>query len=161
MATRRALGSLFARMKSVLTLKSDKMLTVRHTPLIVTALVATCPCPSTQSPRLLTATSVAVVELYEDVCGDEHLTVLPAKKIEGGYLAISHVWADGLGNLEATSLPQCQVMQLSQYTRQQSNCLHAVPPIRHFWVDTLCVPPDQVDRKRHPRSSDCEDAEHL
>ena len=91
--------------------------------------------------------SVAVVELYEDVCGDEHLTVLPAKKIEGGYLAISHVWADGLGNLEATSLPQCQVMQLSQYTRQQSNCLHAVPPIRHFWVDTLCVPPDQVDRK--------------
>jgi len=57
------------------------------------------------------------------------------------YIAISHVWADGLGNPRTNSLPLCQLTRI----QQMANLAHAldndVPtyPVA-FWMDTLCVP---------------------
>ncbi len=55
------------------------------------------------------------------------------------YVAVSHVWADGLGNLEENALPYCQLLRLSKLIR-------ALPgessDIVLFWMDTICVPPD-------------------
>lgn len=55
------------------------------------------------------------------------------------YVAISHVWADGLGNLKKNALPHCQLRRLSKLIR-------ALPgessDIVLFWMDTICVPPD-------------------
>ena len=59
------------------------------------------------------------------------------------YVALSHVWADGLGNPIADSLPMCQLTRLSEYVK-------AVLPGHCFlWCDTLCVPkkPPQLRRK--------------
>lgn len=54
------------------------------------------------------------------------------------YVAISHVWSDGMGNTTSNTLPTCQLLQL------QGLVDHLYPidekkPIP-FWVDTICVP---------------------
>ena len=53
------------------------------------------------------------------------------------YVAISHVWSDGLGNLQRNAIPHCQLLNLSSMIRSLpgktiSNGL--------FWLDTICCP---------------------
>jgi hypothetical protein len=62
------------------------------------------------------------------------------------FVAISHVWADGLGNKDHNSLPRCQLSLL----RDRIDALFkgeskiqgplAEHSIRLFWIDALCVP---------------------
>jgi hypothetical protein len=54
------------------------------------------------------------------------------------FVAISHVWSDGLGNVHANSLPRCQMMRLTKLITKSNS------PTPCFWVDTLCVPPDEA-----------------
>ena len=65
-----------------------------------------------------------------------NLTVKSAADVET-YVAISHVWSDGLGNPHANSLPLCQLLQI----QERVNNLY--PKRREqpwFWIDTICVP---------------------
>ncbi|KAL0063082.1 hypothetical protein AAF712_009989 [Marasmius tenuissimus] len=57
------------------------------------------------------------------------------------YMAISHVWADGLGSTTEEGLPRCQVTRLAGLAFQ------AVPG-GAFWLDALCIPNDKEPRKR-------------
>lgn len=57
------------------------------------------------------------------------------------FVAISHVWSDGLGNPKKNAIPQCQLRRLSQYTRAILKDT-TEPPL--FWLDTICVPPDAI-----------------
>ena len=55
------------------------------------------------------------------------------------YVAISHVWSDGLGNVTRSALPRCQMLCLSTLVRGlpgrfSDNVL--------FWIDTIGCPPD-------------------
>ncbi|KAI0694822.1 hypothetical protein C8Q76DRAFT_571748, partial [Earliella scabrosa] len=52
---------------------------------------------------------------------------------EGPYIAVSHVWADGLGSTTEAGLPACQVARIATYASQ-------LVPDGAFWVDALCVP---------------------
>ncbi|CAF9922237.1 hypothetical protein IMSHALPRED_005632 [Imshaugia aleurites] len=54
------------------------------------------------------------------------------------YVAISHVWADGLGNRSANSLPNCQLARLGNMLDQFSE--DGKRPL--VWLDTLCCPVD-------------------
>ena len=58
------------------------------------------------------------------------------------YIAISHVWADGLGNPSANSLPTCQIIRLRQLADDLGKKID--PPSdteeMHIWIDTLCCP---------------------
>ncbi|MCJ1385016.1 hypothetical protein MMC17_008134 [Xylographa soralifera] len=78
--------------------------------------------------------------------GDDSSVVKFVKYSPGiSYVAISHVWSDGLGNLERNSVPRCQMLRLSSLVRKlpgkSSGCVR-------FWLDTLCIPPDPpVDDK--------------
>ena len=104
----------------------------------------------------------------EDRQGQKMLEVRPHRPwIE--YTAISHVWADGLGNLEANALPRCQVERLLAYFNSlpwtkvrkftgedgfDDSTWSALPLVedsdytdaaldamrRYFWIDTLCTP---------------------
>ena len=64
------------------------------------------------------------------------------------YFAISHVWADGLGNPNANALPECQLQKLFRSVNdaaleldlQQNLPLNLSP---RFWIDTLCIPADR------------------
>ena len=70
------------------------------------------------------------------------------------YVAISHVWSDGLGNVQDSSLPICQISRISKlvqklYDEAQPLLVPAtlfgiLQKSRHeqvpFWIDTVCVP---------------------
>lgn len=83
------------------------------------------------------------------------------------YVAISHVWSDGLGNTRANSLPRCQLQRLRDMAMdlpkrdpvasksadnkgEGKNLSRDVvdhengPPI---WIDSLCVPLEREGRK--------------
>ena len=65
-----------------------------------------------------------------------------------GFVAISHVWADGLGNETSNSLPACSLQEISrlvdQLPRNSTSQNEDVP----FWIDTLCVPLEPPDLKQ-------------
>ncbi|CAD6578955.1 MAG: hypothetical protein ASARMPREDX12_009029 [Alectoria sarmentosa] len=52
------------------------------------------------------------------------------------YVAISHVWADGLGSSSANSLPQCQLARLGRMLDPFAEA--GARPL--VWLDTLCCP---------------------
>lgn len=64
--------------------------------------------------------------------------------VSGGnipYVAISHVWADGLGSTTDDGLPTCQLRRIAEIT-------HRLVPKGVLWMDALCVPKDKTTRKR-------------
>ena len=73
----------------------------------------------------------------------DQLTVeVVASQPDSQYLALSHVWADGLGNAKANALPRCQLLQLGKFTQSLSAKLNLDDPQYElfFWCDTLCCP---------------------
>ncbi|KAI0730408.1 hypothetical protein C8Q76DRAFT_792572 [Earliella scabrosa] len=55
----------------------------------------------------------------------------------GAYVAVSHVWAHGLGNPRENALPRCQVQRLANYMTG----LKAVGETSSgLWMDSLCIP---------------------
>ncbi|RDX42001.1 hypothetical protein OH76DRAFT_1298618, partial [Lentinus brumalis] len=60
---------------------------------------------------------------------------------EGSYVAVSHVWADGLGSTTEEGLPRCQVERLAKLAGN-------LVPGGAFWQDGLCVPGDRPLRRR-------------
>jgi len=67
--------------------------------------------------------------------GDVVLSV--ERSTRAPYVAISHVWSDGLGNPRNNTLPRCQLRRLQGYV----NSLYpkSSRPVS-FWIDTICVP---------------------
>lgn len=60
------------------------------------------------------------------------------------YIALSHVWADGLGNPAANALPRCQLAYVASIMRQLE--IEAGGERLLLWLDTLCCP---VTSPRH------------
>ncbi|KAF7512058.1 hypothetical protein GJ744_002771 [Endocarpon pusillum] len=58
-----------------------------------------------------------------------------------GYLAISHVWADGLGGSTEKGLLQCQARRLLKLLSPFEESKISA----HFWLDTLCIPRSDPD----------------
>ncbi|KAI0773617.1 hypothetical protein C8Q74DRAFT_769811 [Fomes fomentarius] len=58
------------------------------------------------------------------------------------YIAISHVWADGMGSSTDRGLPMCQVLRLASYAKS------LLPETHAFWIDSLCVPSATIPRRR-------------
>jgi Heterokaryon incompatibility protein (HET) len=91
--------------------------------------------------------------------GDISLSVEP-RRYSSRYIAISHVWADGLGNPKENALPECQLRRLKNYLDNlpvsRENPIfnlgpYTLDPLRlrisksahnrnRFWMDTLCIP---------------------
>ncbi|KAI0765383.1 hypothetical protein C8Q74DRAFT_1050657 [Fomes fomentarius] len=123
----------------------DNAPTVNHVETVDTAnykpqhISSDCTCehvvPSFEGVRgLLQAGQVPVV-----VFDGSELTVQGATR--GPYVAISHVWADGLGSVTEDGLPLCQVRRLDELARRLN-------PNGAFWQDGLCVPEDKPLRRR-------------
>lgn len=69
----------------------------------------------------------------------------------GPYIAISHVWSDGLGNVSENKLPFCQISRLDRLITSifesdrhrldnGKSTLLDETALPAFWIDTLCVP---------------------
>ncbi|KAG8422117.1 hypothetical protein J3459_010702 [Metarhizium acridum] len=55
------------------------------------------------------------------------------------YVALSHVWADGLGNPASNSLPKCQIARISKLIDDLPRAPGSTESPR-LWLDTLCCP---------------------
>ncbi|OSD08321.1 hypothetical protein PYCCODRAFT_10624 [Trametes coccinea BRFM310] len=99
-----------------------------------------CRCEYVRPPldKVLDLLSRDIIPL---VTYDGHsLQVLPADGIP--YVAISHVWAQGMGSTSEDGLPSCMVRRIAGLART----LH--PDTGAFWMDSLCVPNVKQPRKR-------------
>ncbi|KIW65390.1 hypothetical protein PV04_07653 [Phialophora macrospora] len=58
------------------------------------------------------------------------------------YVAISHVWSHGLGNVRMNAIQRCQLLRLSKYFQNLDDKKKPRPAESQifFWLDTLCVP---------------------
>ncbi|KAI0654779.1 hypothetical protein C8Q70DRAFT_471377 [Cubamyces menziesii] len=70
------------------------------------------------------------------------LRVVPAA--ENPYVAISYVWAEGMGSTTDEGLPTCVVERISKLVWETAPEGDQSP----FWMDSLCVPKARDERKR-------------
>ncbi|KAL8689351.1 MAG: hypothetical protein Q9224_004658 [Gallowayella concinna] len=79
---------------------------------------------------------------------DVHIDIIEATPTTK-YVAISHVWADGLGNPYSNSLPQCQLQYLYQNTRKffETHANEHSAQSMFIWIDTLCCPVEPLEAK--------------
>ncbi|KAF1953710.1 hypothetical protein CC80DRAFT_537296 [Byssothecium circinans] len=61
------------------------------------------------------------------------------------YVAISHVWADGLGNPYRNSLPNCQLDTIQRWVDGLPG--GDIAGKRWFWMDTICVPVEEQHKR--------------
>ncbi|EXJ59097.1 hypothetical protein A1O7_06528 [Cladophialophora yegresii CBS 114405] len=93
--------------------------------------------------------------------GEFEFSIVPYLGEGDAYVAISHVWAHGMGNTRKNTLPRCQLQSLHQRTVVLLAGFSAIdaPPVRpnirarrlsYFWLDTICVPvqPANVDVRK-------------
>ncbi|CAG9990670.1 unnamed protein product [Clonostachys byssicola] len=77
----------------------------------------------------------ASIPLIESVDPDDEHAEITFIEAQPGikYVAISHVWSDGLGNTSENAIPRCQLQRLSRHGDYV-----------YFWLDTICIPPDKI-----------------
>jgi hypothetical protein len=97
-----------------------------------------CECEhvSIDSRRLIAILEKEIVPVVRCVRGeDDALRLVLVEATPGvNYVAISHVWSDGMGNPRANSMPACQIEHM--HTLASVRFGEPVP----FWIDTLCCP---------------------
>ncbi|KAI0651337.1 hypothetical protein C8Q79DRAFT_28091 [Trametes meyenii] len=99
-----------------------------------------CDCEYTRPPV------EDVLQLLQDglvpavVYDGKELRGVPAN--ENSYIAISHVWADGMGSTTEEGLPTCVVSRIAGLART------LLPESGAFWLDSLCVPKAVQLRRR-------------
>ncbi|OCH84238.1 hypothetical protein OBBRIDRAFT_786391 [Obba rivulosa] len=111
--------------------------------------VESCQCsysrpPSQQIATMLTHGDIPVITITDTsviASQSDTLNMICTSATKTPYVAISHVWADGLGSTTEQGLPICQLRRLASLTRRL---------VRGgtFWIDGLCVPGQKECRKR-------------
>jgi hypothetical protein len=99
-----------------------------------------------QMAHILESGRIPVLELRREMKGNDSFTLEMVPFTPGmRYVAISHVWSNGLGNPNSNTLPPCQIRYLEQCLASEFERRYPY----YFWIDTLCVPlkPEEA-RKR-------------
>ncbi|KAH8703260.1 hypothetical protein BGW36DRAFT_333941 [Talaromyces proteolyticus] len=74
------------------------------------------------------------------------------------YIAISHVWADGMGNPDDNWLPECQLDRITHYIEnirwksKEPTSDEKSPELVCFWMDTLCIPVQAENKARRKQA---------
>ena len=93
--------------------------------------------------------SLPLLRLKEESDPDKISIEVVASTDSTSYVALSHVWADGLGNPKATALPRCQLLKLKTLIDDLALEYFDTPiaserpedkPEMLLWCDTLCCP---------------------
>ena len=66
---------------------------------------------------VVTTGGLPLLRIREAETLDELTVEIVVAEPDTCYLALSHVWADGLGNAKANALPRCQLLHLSKITQ--------------------------------------------
>ena len=108
-------------------------------------LANSCICSEPSNMATAASEAVAIVEngqtpLVSLVKEDSGLRIQITPFRHGiKYVAISHVWSDGMGNPHQNSLPLCQIQALDHFVGKACASLDDTDPA-YFWIDTICVP---------------------
>ena len=90
----------------------------------------------------------ALLDLGLNQSSSEISVTIIAAQPNSWYIALSHVWADGLGNTKENTLPQCQLRHiydlLTRFCTEESAQGDQKRP--YLWLDTLCCPVDPEDK---------------
>ncbi|KAI1099363.1 hypothetical protein F4804DRAFT_322111 [Jackrogersella minutella] len=96
--------------------------------------------PLEQVKEVLLGNGIPVITVDDGPCDRSvHLTVHRSSDIE--YVAVSHVWADGLGGTTESGLPSCQLRRLASLVSE-------IKPGAAFWIDGICIPKEKDLRKK-------------
>lgn len=68
------------------------------------------------------------------------------------YIAISHIWSDGMGNPRENSLPECQIERIQGMVDEIDYPGRNGNKTVGFWMDTLCVPVEDQLRAYRKKS---------
>lgn len=88
-----------------------------------------------------------------DVSGEDNLETMHLRMVcsreSHRYVALSHVWADGLGNPASNSLPKCQVAYVARLVRDLNRKRYGARNERSLiWLDTMCCPVASVEHRQ-------------
>ena len=93
--------------------------------------------------NILEQGSLPLLRFGEDAAyNNEHIELVVSTH-SSSYIAISHVWADGLGNPHNNALPRCQILRLQRLidgVKEGSDQDDGQDRGSLFWLDTLCCP---------------------
>ena len=107
-----------------------------------------CGCASTRVESdvlgaIVTRGSIALVTYDNDETSGK--LTMTEQQDEHPYVAISHVWAHGLGNRVENALPSCALRQL----QSSVNAIGVASDKRvPFWIDSLCLPRNPLSLRR-------------
>ena len=92
-----------------------------------------------------------VLRIVGQTVEDVSIETVPFRQ-EEAYVALSHVWADGLGNQNANELPRCQLLKLRSLIRKLQGIARFGTEKREtrdllLWCDTLCCPVEAEPKK--------------
>ncbi|KAF2838380.1 hypothetical protein M501DRAFT_1017392 [Patellaria atrata CBS 101060] len=111
--------------------------------------------------RIIQSGGTPLVSLRRSASSGELECHIEKQTVRSRYVAISHVWADGLGNPQANSLPKCQLVLLQKHLQnlpvarsdtamiigglcfdleRWSASYQREDSCPLFWMDTLCIP---------------------
>lgn len=106
--------------------------------------------------RIIMSGKIPLLSIIADERADAVEVRVEPYKAGVEYIAISHVWADGLGNTDCNALPRCQLLRIRHLLdelRDQASLWSLINRgrigtlIRRYrnfsmclWLDTLCVP---------------------
>lgn len=101
--------------------------------------------------KILDGGESAIVLL--DLDWNKHSDEITVTPIPSGpdsfYIALSHVWADGLGNTRSNAVPRCQLRRLfdllTPLSREPTSSKDQTRP--YLWLDTLCCPTEPEAKK--------------
>ena len=98
--------------------------------------------------KILTNGKLPLLRIHEGQIVDQLTCDIVASSPDSRYVAISHVWAHGLGNPNANTLPKCQVRRLNTLVGKLNPLtdINEHPTAPFVWCDTLCCPtkPDEA-----------------
>ena len=64
------------------------------------------------------------------------------------FVAIPHVWADGLGNMQGNALPACSLQRIAALVNELPREEDTEESPMPFWIDSICVPVSPPDLKQ-------------
>lgn len=101
--------------------------------------------------RILARGSLPLLQVKTMISLNEISVEVVEAKPESRYVALSHVWADGLGNPYANTLPRCQLGHISNLAAavDRESGSAEVDGKSLIWLDTLCCPlqPDEAHKR--------------
>lgn len=95
--------------------------------------------------QILQSDSIPLLRLTCD--GGNVKVEVVRKDSQSKYVALSHVWADGMGNRERNALQRCQVEYLYRRLRSFQISARATDQELLLWIDTLCCPLEPLSLK--------------